>query len=182
MKMHRFKMTVIALMGIAVFALTGCASNDTAEAGATETDLLGVTAIIARRLADDMDIRSGKPFLAVSFANLDDLRTSSTLGRTLGEQISTSMTQLGIPMIEIKMRTSLFMEAGTGELMLSRELKNLVKVHDAEAVVLGTYAMGGSRVYISARVVRTQDNIILASTNYALPITPDITTMLRSRR
>lgn len=88
----------------------------------------------------------------------------------------------GVPVIEVKMRESLFIKEGTGELMLSRKLNRLVKAHDAQAVLLGTYAIGGQYVYVNVRLVRTSDNIILGSHDFSLPLNSDIKAMLPRRR
>ncbi|RTE65052.1 hypothetical protein EH243_14410 [Amphritea opalescens] len=170
---------VLALLS--AVALAGCASHSSVPKDPT-VNLIQISSSAAKSLASGLTLDEGKPVLAVSFANIDNLRSSSTLGRTLGEQFSSAMTNLGVPMVEIKMRSSLFVEAQTGELILSRQLRSIVNSHDAQAVVLGTYAVGGNNIYVTAKVVRTADNLVLSSTNYTLPLNKDISAMIRNSR
>jgi hypothetical protein len=52
-------------------------------------------------------------------------------------------------------------------------------------VVVGTYADGGDRLYISARIVRptdNTDNIVSSATDYGIPMQPDtVNVVLRNR-
>lgn len=132
------------------------------------------------QLGEDTD--PYRPFIATSFADIDNLSQSSTFGRILGEQFSSAMTRAGLPMVEVKMRGSLFLKEGTGELMLSRQLHSVLQAHDAQAVVVGTYAVGGTNVYVTVRLVRTADNRILAAEDFTLPINRDIRSLLPRRR
>jgi len=78
-------------------------------------------------------------------------------------------------------RENLFIKERTGELILSRKLNSLVEAHDAQAVLLGTYAIGGNYAYVNVRLVRTADNIILGSHDFSLPLNRDIKAMLPRR-
>jgi hypothetical protein len=65
--------------------------------------------------------------------------------------------------------------------MLSREVQNLSRLHNAAAVIAGTYAVGRNNVYVSARLIRAADNLIIASHDYALPLGPDTKALLASQ-
>jgi TolB-like protein len=85
--------------------------------------------------------------------------------------------------IEVKMRTnSLFVQEHTGELMLSRELRDISLQHDAFAVLVGTYAESKRRVYLTAKLVQANSSIILSSYDYELPIGPDVKSMLQNKQ
>ena len=79
------------------------------------------------------------------------------------------------------MRDSLFIKQEAGEFILSRNLRYLSQEHDAQAVVLGTYAVGGRNIYINARVVRALDSVVLSSHDFVLPLNQDIKHMLGLR-
>jgi hypothetical protein len=54
-------------------------------------------------------------------------------------------------------------------------------LHNAAAVIAGTYAVGRNNVYVSARLIRAADNLIIASHDYALPLGPDTKALLASQ-
>ncbi|MGA1979652.1 MAG: FlgO family outer membrane protein [Sedimentisphaerales bacterium] len=118
------------------------------------------------------------PLLVASFVNVDDLNQSSTFGRTVSEQISSRLKQLGYTAIEMKLRTTIFIKEGSGEFLLSRELSDISTKHRAQAVVVGSYAAASDRVYLTVRVINVTDSTILASYDYNIPMTRDIFKML----
>ncbi len=162
--------------------LTGCAT-DTAmrQNSGPSVDVIAELKKSQNPLFERMlaPLSKEKPIIAASFANVDDLRLSSTFGRMASEVIASGLTDLGYSVVEVKMRDSLFIKQQAGEFMLSRQLKNLSREHNAQAVVLGTYAEGGDYLYVSARVVRTEDNIVIGSHDFSLPLNADIKHLLR---
>ncbi|MCK5876622.1 MAG: hypothetical protein KAG43_03215 [Candidatus Marithrix sp.] len=124
-----------------------------------------------------------QPILVTSFVNVDNVQQSSTFGRVIGEQIGSRLAQRGYKIIEMKMRTSnVFVQERTGELLLSRELREISFQHDAYAVVVGTYGIGKESVYVTAKLVRAKDSVILSSYDYYLPIGPNTKRMLQKQR
>lgn len=114
-----------------------------------------------------------EPLLATTFVDINNLETSSGLGRVIGEQLGSRFTQQNFTVIEIKMRNNIFVAEGTGELTLSRSIKEISQSHNAAAVIAGTYAVARQSVYVTARLIRATDNLILASYDYVLPLGPD---------
>ncbi len=114
-----------------------------------------------------------EPLLAATFVDINNLETSSGLGRVIGEQIGSRFAQQGFTVIEIKMRNNIFVAEGTGELMLSRSVKEISQSHNAAAVIAGTYAVARQSVYVNARLIRATDNLVLAAYDYVLPYGPD---------
>lgn len=184
MLISRYHKAVAAtVLSLGLLGAAGCSSSGAKSSATTDpvVDLIGVNESAARQLLKNAPLLEGKPLIATSFANIDNMAESSTLGRLLGEQFASAMTRAGAPMIEVKMRESLFVREGTGELILSRELRNIVQQHEAQAALVGTYAIGGNNVYVTARIVRTTDNIVLASKDFSLPINRDLRAMLPRR-
>jgi len=128
-------------------------------------------------------VYSRQPILVASFVNIDNLQQSSTFGRMVAEQIGSRIAQRGYKVIEMKLRTStVFVQKQTGELLLSRELREISLQHDAYAVVVGTYGASKEIVYVTAKLVRTEDSVILSSYDYRLPVGADTKQMLRKMR
>ena len=121
-----------------------------------------------------------EPILAASFVNIDDLTKSSTLGRIVSEQIASRLAQHGFKMIEVKLRQeSVFIKEGKGEFLLSREVLSLGATRGAHAVLVGTYAVSTNFIFISARVVRTEDSSVVTGYDYELPNDATTRSMLR---
>ena len=114
-----------------------------------------------------------------SLANVDALETSSTFGRIVSEQISAEFTKSGYRMREMKLRNSVGI-TGEGEMLLSREIRELAHSYDAQAVVVGSYATSRDFVYINLKVVHPQSNTVLAVHDYALPMDSNNRRMLRN--
>lgn len=122
-----------------------------------------------------------QPLLTASFVNVNALENSSALGRIMAEQVSSRFAQQGFTMIEMKLRTNIFIKQNAGEFVLSRSVKDLSQSQNASAVVAGTYAVGRNSVYISARLIRAADSLILASYDYSLPLGPNTKALLASQ-
>lgn len=119
-----------------------------------------------------------KPILVASLVSLANLQKSSNLGRIIGEQISSRLTQLGYETREMKFRGSILVRKGGGEFILSRELRNISLQQDAQAVITGVYAVARDVVYITLRIVRAEDSVVIASIDYTLPMGPNTASLL----
>jgi len=120
-----------------------------------------------------------QPVLITSFVNIDDLQESSTFGRVVAEQIGSRIAQRGYKVIEMKMRTgSIFVQEKTGELLLSRALREISYQHDAYAVIVGTYGVSKESVYVTAKLIRAKDSVILSSYDYRVPAGSSLRQML----
>jgi len=182
MKMFDWK-SVSALV-LAGALLTGCASNKAARISDQKVDLVQEVSDATQMLVKNavLPINKQKAILSTSFANIDNLQESSTFGRLVGDTVAGDLVGRGFNMIEIRLRNSLYMEPRVGEFMLSRELRHVSAEHDAQAVLVGTYAVGGEYVYVNARLVSVDDSRVLSSYDFRLPMNRDIRKMLSSNR
>lgn len=176
--------TGLLLLVMSLLFVAGC-SNKSPSASAPQdptVDLVRELQTAANTLLNNTSaLDPSKPVITTTFASIDDLQQSSTFGRQAAEIFASAMTRTGVPVLEVKMRDSLYMREGTGELLLSRELRHVTSAHNAQAVLVGTYAVGGSQVYVNVRVIRSSDNVILGTHNFSLPINRDIRSMLPRR-
>ncbi|ALG67494.1 FlgO family outer membrane protein [Beggiatoa leptomitoformis] len=175
------------ILALCTYFLTACSSQSKKEE-IPDVNLVEASYVVADALlvnAEKLNLNRTKPLLVASFVNVDDVQQSSTLGRMIAEQIGSRISQSGLKVVEVKLRSdSIFVKGNQypneGEFLLSRELKDLSSEHDAVAVVVGTYAESKSRVYVTAKMLNTHDNSIMASFDYSLPIGADIKQMLRN--
>ena len=126
----------------------------------------------------DMNNVGTGPVLVATVVNVNDLSRAAPLGRTLSEQYATSMASTGFNVKELKLRGDLFVREGAGELMLSREVKDIARNHNASLVLVGTYSAAASYTYVSLKLVRTEDSRIIRGYDYALPNDRDVQRLL----
>lgn len=120
-----------------------------------------------------------KPILFTSFVDLDDLKTTSTFGRLLGEQVGSRMAQFGYRVMEPKLRQdSLLIIEGAGELILTRDLENIRLNHEAQAVLVGTYTVIDESIILTARLLSALDGAILSSHDLTLTMSRDLRTLI----
>lgn len=122
---------------------------------------------------------SGSPFIVATLVNIDQLEQSSTLGRVISEQITSRLAQMGLGVVELKVRNGVYMKRNEGEFLLTREIKEVASAHKAQAVIVGTYAESASFIYVSLKMVNPANSMILAAYDYALPLDRQIRSMLR---
>ncbi|WP_172599981.1 FlgO family outer membrane protein [Sulfuricystis multivorans] len=122
-----------------------------------------------------------QPLIIATVVNIDNLDQSSTLGRLISEHVSARFTKAGYRMIELKYRNSVYVKRSQGELMLTREIKDLAQSHDAQAVIVGTYGQSDEFVFVNLKVIQPATNIVLAVQDYVLPLDNSTKALLRSR-
>lgn len=170
----RSSLIVVSLLG--GLLLQGCGVSPTRPQAAREessTPLVRANYRAAESLLGQLryslPLKQGA-ILIGTLVNIDALDRSSTFGRLTTDQISARFTMAGYPMVEMKLRNSAYMLRDQAELMLSREVGDLISSHNAQAVIVGTYAVSRDRVYINLKVIRPQRGIVLAAYDYSLPL------------
>ena len=81
-------------------------------------------------------------------------------------------------MIEMKLRSGIYVRRTEGELILTREIAELARQQRAQAILLGTYALGENAVFVNLKVVHPVTNVVLAASDYALPMNREIRGLL----
>ncbi len=183
--MRTFRTIAIIVISIGLSVAVGCARKpvEPNRQAPQDADLVFESYSVADGMLQQApwlrDTRA--PMLTAAFVNINDLENSSALGRIISEQVASRFSQQGFTMIELRLRDNVFIRQRAGEFMLSREVRNLSQAHNATAVVVGTYAVGRRSVYVSTRLIRAADNLMLASFDYSLPLGPDTRALLASQ-
>ncbi len=94
-----------------------------------------------------------QPVLVTTVVNNDNLRDSSSFGRSLQNAVAAEFVRRGYSVNEVKLRGDVSINAGQGEFMLTRDLDELKGKQRAQAVVVGTYTMANRVMYLSVRLV-----------------------------
>ncbi len=119
-----------------------------------------------------------RPILVASLVSVANLDSSSNLGRIVSEQITSRLVQLGYETREMKFRGSFLVRKGGGEFVLSREVREISKKQEAQAVITGVYAVAENGVYVTLRLIRAEDSTVISSYDYRLPMGPDTVALL----
>lgn len=118
-----------------------------------------------------------RPLLVATLVNIDTL-TGSRLGRTVSEHLATRLTKSGFKVVELKLRETIFVKQAEGELLLSREVREIGRNHEAQAVLVGTYSESRGRVYVTVKLVGAADGVVIAAHDYLLPIDSNVRALL----
>ena len=164
----------------ALIGLTGCSSfyyGDKPGATWFPTDLIEANHRAVDALLANAPLDAQHPVMVATLVQVDRLGESSRLGRIFSEQIAGRMVQRGVRVVELKLRDSVALQRDQGELLLSREVS---QSHDAQAVVVGTYAASASALYISLKLVTPVGNTVVAAHNYAVPMDENVRVLLAS--
>ncbi len=179
----------INLLSIMLIALlgAGCSLNQNTDAtwqDAAQDPLIQTNYHAADALAIQAgaQLSTSQPLIMATLVSIDKLDRSSTLGRLISEHISTRFTQLHYVMTEVKLRNQLYLKQEQGELMLTRELKDIASTHNAQAVIVGTYAVSQQFVFVNLKIIQPINNKILSSFDYNLPLDDNIRSLLPSKR
>lgn len=157
------------------FLLVGCAAKDPSKA--VQFDMTKQNYQASEKLLKEAGLPAGTAIIMATVVNIDDIENSSTLGRSISEQVSSRLVQAGMNVIEMKFRESLYMKQNAGELMLSRDIEKIAKTHSSNVVVIGTYAMSKSAVYVNLKMIDPSTNVALSSNDYVLPMNEDVAEM-----
>jgi predicted nuclease with RNAse H fold len=85
----------------------------------------------------------------------------------MAEQLASRLAQQGVAVIEVKLRSNLFITEKGGEMLLSSEIKEISQQQNAAAVIVGTYTdTGTSGVYVTVKLVRALDGVVMSATNF----------------
>jgi len=173
------KISYIFYTILLAFLFNGCvASNKTDLTHSVKYDMTSINYKAAENLLLDAKLPLESAIIMATVVNIDDIENSSTLGRLISEQISARFIQAKMNVIEMKFRENVYIKQNTGELMLTREIGKIAKTHSANAIIVGTYAVANSAVYVNIKIINPSTNIAIAATDYVLPMNRDVEDMI----
>ncbi|MEO5340513.1 MAG: FlgO family outer membrane protein [Magnetococcus sp. MYC-9] len=125
-------------------------------------------------------LRPRQTILPASFVEDKNLEQSSAMGRMLAQQVAARFTQAGYSVIEIKLRKSVRLVKGEGEgqFLMSRELEKIAEFHNASAVLVGSYVVTPSQLFVNTQLVQVKGGIVLAAQDYKIPLTRELRALL----
>lgn len=152
-----------------------------------ETDLIAFAYSIAEDLTDDafpplIPQQPNMPILVTTFVDNNSLEKTSKFGRILQEHINSRLVQIGYSVKELKLTGNLLIEEGSGESILSRDLKKLKGTANVQAILVGTYSYTNRTMYVSTRFINPVSQTIISSHDYQLCMDDTILAMFGLQR
>ncbi|MFM1873063.1 MAG: hypothetical protein RL398_2485 [Planctomycetota bacterium] len=118
--------------------------------------------------------------MVATLVDINEVKRTSMLGRQLSDYIASRLTQRDIDVIHTTLRQDHMIIREEGQFLLSREVRNLARDHNARTVLVGTYGMVAERVLLSIKLVSTVDDSILAAVDFSLKREGDVEDMLKT--
>jgi TolB-like protein len=137
------------------------------------------TSYLAEQIDDFYRGTNPGPLGVTTFVNIDDLYTTSTFGRMLGEQLMSELAMRGFDVIELRHADALrFLNTG-GEFALSRDIAAVKRERELGGVVVGTYVVSPVRVYVNARLLDPSNSMVLSAGSVEMSKTGEIARLLK---
>ncbi len=105
---------------------------------------------------------SDLPCFVTTFVDIDNLQHSTRFGRVLAESVGSELFRQGADLKDVRPAKALYLQPGTGELILSRVAQRLASSIGARAVVTGTYSDGSRSVVVNVRLIDLYNGKILS--------------------
>lgn len=179
-------MRTLVFAGLLCLGLTGCVGtmpNGPTYETTTENRFIPSNHKAAEALIGQLANKpslAGSSLIVATLVNIDSLETSSTLGRVVSEQIASRFSQHGYKVVDMRIRNNIYIKKDQGELLLTREIRDLAQQQSAQAVIVGTYGESTEVVFINVKVVDPASNQVLAVHDYALPRDSIVKSMLKT--
>jgi TolB-like protein len=151
---------------------------------AAATDITRHSYAAADALIEQMraTVPPATPLIVSTLVNINSLDDSSPFGRLMTEQVAARLVQGGYQVIEVKLRNQLYMKRNEGELMLTRELRDIARKHSASVVVTGTYTDSPQRVFVNIKAVRLENNLVAGAVDVAIDRDATVRALLGAKR
>jgi TolB-like protein len=133
-------------------------------------DLIGTNYKAIDQLISQVNVSlpTGSKIIVSSVVNINQLENVAPLGRVISEHVLGRFAQFGYGVIELKIRNQIYMKRHEGELLLTREIRELVRAQNAHAFIVGTYAEASDRVFVSLKVIEADGSRILGAVDYSI--------------
>jgi TolB-like protein len=125
---------------------------------------------LADQLERNIDSKHfSQPAVVSTFVSLDDLRSTSTFGRLISENLTHELQVRKWKVVDIRLSKDIMINK-SGEFSLSRDVKNLKGTQNIRAVITGTYSFAQEYVIVNAKVLNVESGVILSTAQMAMPI------------
>ena len=130
-----------------------------------------------------LKIRKALSISCTVSVDLNNLESSSPVGRQISEEMARWFVQAGYRVREIRKGKDVHIDSRRGEMLLTRDVRKLLSTNvTTEAVLAGTYVVTPEQVRFSMRLLHVPSNDILAMATATVPITNDLKPLLHDMK
>jgi hypothetical protein len=130
-----------------------------------------------------LKIRKALSISCTVAVDLNNLESSSPVGRQISEEMARWFVQAGYRVKEIRKGRNVHVDAKRGEMVLTRDVRKLLTTDvTTEAVLAGTYVVTPQQVRFSMRLLHVPTNEILAMATATVPVTDDLKPLLHDMK
>ncbi len=169
----------LACLAFVAMMAAGCASNgegfepeNASFSGRPDAqqDLSRLIYQAAQTLADRaVYLDKSRPIVVATVVSVDYLNDSSTFGRLASQLVANRIAQRGYLVRDVTYMRGVTLQP-SGELVLTREAAKASAEVKAQAVVAGTYAVGGKEIYLNLRLLNASNGEILSTADAVIPL------------
>ena len=181
----------LVMFGVSLLFVSGCGqskrySDLPAYSASTPKDApnQSVGRFKTSYLADQIDTfyrgTDPGPIGVTTFVNLDDLYSTSSFGRMVGEQLMSELAMKGYDIVELRHSDALQFLSNAGEFALSRQVSAVKSEQNLGGVIVGTYVASPERVYLNARLLDPRSSVVLSAGSVEMEKTKELARLLRS--
>jgi TolB-like protein len=187
------KRSIICLaVAVVAMVVSGCATGgakaeadtwSTTRPAGQDRGLAGLVYLAAQTLGDRAEtLDKTRPIIVSTMVSVNNLESSSTFGRLVSQLVANRLQQRGYLVRDMNFMRALELRQGTGELVLTREAAKIGEAANAQAVVAGTYAIGGKEIYLNLRLIDAASSMVLSSTDAVIPWDENSSALFASER
>jgi len=126
-----------------------------------------------------LKIRKALSISCTVAVDLNNLESTSPVGRQISEEMARWFVQAGYRVQEIRKGKDIYIDARRGEMLLTRDTRKLLSTNvTTEAVLTGTFIVTPEQVRFSMRLLHVPSNEVLAMATATVPITDDLKPLL----
>ena len=181
-------MPMAAAAGMATRGTVTIAADDMAEA--IDKQILGHFGVEQPGLFSKSEqkhhplkIRKALSISCTVAVDLNNLESTSPVGRQISEEMARWFVQAGYRVKEIRKGRDVHIDAKRGEMTLTRDVRKLLSTNvTTEALLAGTYVVTPEQVRFSMRLLHVPSNDILAMATATVPITNDLKPLLHDMK
>ncbi len=144
-----------------------------------------ITDLMDHFLDQDMltneDLKKDQRFIYSAFVDESDYNETTPFGRLLGDALATKIQNQGFQVVEVRLSKAIRIHKQFGVVALSQNLQQLMDEHKASFITTGSYTLTPIGVYVSAKIIGKNSQVIYASSSKWLPRSPLVDYLLNFR-
>ena len=178
----RYNKAVLITLVLLSFILSGCSFNRYAIP--EDVDLIPLSQQAVKNLLTKSKNIPAKGSMIVisSFVNVNKLKETSSFGRIVSSQMASAFFNSGYRIRAMELPTELCVQSNNGFLQLSPEARSALKKQGASALVVGVFAPGSRTAYVTVRMLDIDNQEVISSTDFSVPMGMDAQVLLRSKK